>query len=421
MSNQKYWLSIIFPISAISSGFSVIIPLYILELHGNVIDVSLAATAYSLAVIPSSLFWGELTQRLKKIRMFISISVISIIPIVLLLYTLHSILIAISLYAVYAFVITASSPAINVLIMNKRKKTILRSYYGVYGLLSIVGNIIGYFPGVLLFTNVISRYLLILFSFNVISIIFVFLFLDKDKKGIKEKEEEHIHKLFPILNSISKFPQIFTGHKLIIELAKIRKRKRTLRIFTLFAAIFLFNFSLYLFNTSYIPFLYSFKISYSDIFVINMLNAIGQVFIYTFFMTGKARDKLRNYYRISVFIRSISYFIVIISPLVIFDILYLNLLSYFIAGIAYALWNISASVIIYVNIAGKMEAHYIGIWSAILGVAGVTGSLMSGFLSFYSGYILTFIVSAAFVLSSVIVFNTAYKDKEKIKDFGNKV
>jgi MFS family permease len=421
MENNKYWLSVIFPIAAISSGFSVIIPLYILELHGNVVDVSLATTAYALAVIPASLFWGELTQRLKKIKLFIMLSVIGVIPLILLLYFLHSITLAIIIYAVYAFILTASSPAINILIMNRRKKTVLRSYYGVYGLMSIIGNIIGYLPGILLFNDVIARYLLILFAFNTVSIVFAILFIKEEKTRIDKEKIDTVHKLFPILNSISKFPQILTGHNLIIELANIRKRKKTVRIMTIFAAIALVNFGMYLFNTSYIPFLYSYKISYSDIFIINMLNGFGQVIIYLVFMLGKAKRSLRQYYRLATVVRSSGYLIAILSIVSITAILYLNLFSYFVAGLGYALWNISASVIIYVNIAGKMEAHYVGLWSAIIGISGVLGALSSGFLSFYIGYIFTFILSIVFTLSSILVFNRAYSSKDKIRDFGNKI
>jgi MFS family permease len=421
MEKDKYWLSVIFPIAAISSGFSVIIPLYILELHGNVIDVSLATTAYALAVIPASLFWGELTQRLKKIKLFIMLSVTGVIPLIFLLYILHSVLLAIIIYAVYAFILTASSPAINILIMNKRKNTVLRSYYGVYGLMSIIGNIIGYLPGVLLFSDVIAKYLLILFAFNTVSIIFAILFIKEEKNHIKNKKSDTIHSLFPVLNSMSKFPQILAGHNLIVELANIRKRKKTVRIMTIFAAIALVNFGMYLFNTSYIPFLYSYKISYSDIFIINLLNGFGQVIIYLIFMLGRAKNTLRHYYRLSTIVRSSGYLIAILSVISLTALLYLNLFSYFVAGIGYALWNISASVIIYVNISGKMEAHYVGLWSAIIGISGVLGAISSGFMSFYAGYMYTFILSIIFTLSSVLVFNTAYNSRDKIKDFGNRI
>ena len=421
MEKDKYWLSVIFPIAAISSGFSVIIPLYILELHGNVVDVSLATTAYSLAVIPASLFWGELTQRLRKIKLFIMLSVLGVIPLIVLLYLLHSILLAMIIYAAYAFILTASSPAINMLIMNKRKKTILRSYYGVYGLMSIIGNIMGYLPGVLLFSDVIARYLFILFAFNIVSLIFTILFITEERHRIKEEGERPLHGLFPVLNALSKFPQILTGRHLIIKIAGIRKRRKTVRIMTLFAAIALVNFGIYLFNTSYIPFLYSYKISYSNIFLINMLNGFGQVIVYLIFMLGRAKNTLRKYYKLSTIVRSTGYFIAIISLLSLTAVLYLNLFSYFIAGLGYALWNISASVIIYVNIAGKMEAHYVGLWSAIIGLSGVFGAISSGFLSFYLGYVFTFILSIMFTLSSILIFNKAYIDGHKIKDFGNKV
>ncbi len=421
MKNDNYWLSIILSTAAISSGFSVLIPLYILDLHGNVIDVSLATTAYALAVIPASLLWGELTQRLNKVKIFIMISVLSIFPIIFLLYFLHSILLAIIMYGVYAFVLTASSPAINILILNRRKKTILRSYYGVYGILSITGNILGYIPGILLFSSVISKYLLILFGFNIASIILTIAFVKETKGKAELQKRRNMHRLFPILNSISKFPQLLAGQHLIMRVAEIRKRKTTRRIFTLFAAISFVNFGMYLFNTSYIPFLDSYKLSFSNIFLINMFNTLAQLLIYFLFMTGKAKGTLRHYYRISTIVRSAGYVIAIISVLFIAGILYLNLFSYFIAGAGYALWNISASIMIYVNIAGKMEAHYIGLWSAIIGFSGVIGAVLSGFMSFYFGYIFTFFISILFTLSSVLIFNHAYRDGEKIKDLGNKI
>ena len=152
-----------------------------------------------------------------------------------------------------------------------------------------------------------------------------------------------------------------------------------------------------------------------------MLNGFGQVVVYMIFMLGKAKNTLRRYYRLSTVVRSTSYLIAIISILLLTAVFYLNLFSYFVAGLGYALWNISASVIIYVNIAGKMEAHYIGLWSAIIGLSGVLGAVSSGFLSFYLGYIFTFILSIVFTLSSIFVFNKAYVDGNKIKDFGNKI
>jgi MFS family permease len=421
MAEEKYWLSVIFPIAAVSSGFSIIIPLYILSLHGNVIDVGLATTAYSLVVIPASLFWGELTQRIRKIKPFIAFSVIGVIPVIILLYLIHSVTLAIMMYAAYAFVLTASSPAINMLIMGRRKKTVLRSYYGVYSLLNIVGNTIGYIPGILLFSDVIARYLIILFGFNTISIFLMFFLIPKDRVKVDRSGEKHLIKLFPLLNSISRFPQILTGHNLIMNIAKIRKRRKARRLFTIFAAISLVNFAMYLFNTSYIPFLYSFRLSYSDIFIINIFNGVGQAIIYLFFMTGKASATLRGYYRFSTFVRSGGYLLAILSSVMLADIFYVNMFSYFVAGLAYALWNISASVIIYVNILGRFEARYIGLWSAIIGLSGVLGSLLSGFTSFYLGYIPTFAVSIVFTLSSILVFNLAYRDGEKIVDFGNRV
>ncbi len=420
MDKNNYWLSVIFPIAAISSGFSVLIPIYILSLNGNVIDVSIATTVYAFAVIPASLLWGELTQRLKRIKIFIVISIIGIFPIVILLYLIRSILLADIMYAAYAMVLTASSPAINMLVLDRRKKVVLRSYFGVYSLLTIIGNIIGYIPGILLDSDIVARYLLIIIAFNTAGLIFTMLFVRERKPKI-ERERKRVNEFFPLFNVISKFPQVLTGHHLILRLSSIRKRTDVKRIFVLFLAIAIMNFGIYFFNTSYIPFLYSYHVTFSMIFLVSMANAVGQVFVYVAFMRGRTKRTLRSYYRIAMLVRSGGYVVAIVSIMALSFLLFMNLVSYFIAGIGYALWNISASVIIYSNIAGRKEAHYIGIWSAILGASGVLGALFSGFTSFYAGYMYTFAISIFFTLLSLLVFRGAYSNADIIKDYGNRI
>lgn len=80
------WLYTILPISAVSSGFSVLIPLYILYLGGNVLDVGIAVTLFNIFEVPASLFWGNITDRLHKNKTLILLSILGIMPIFALLY-----------------------------------------------------------------------------------------------------------------------------------------------------------------------------------------------------------------------------------------------------------------------------------------------------------------------------------------------
>ena len=70
-SNQK-WLWIFVPINAAIGGFSTLLPLYIIEIGGTVIDVGNIVSAYSLTLIPSSILWGIAVDRKEERRPFVT-------------------------------------------------------------------------------------------------------------------------------------------------------------------------------------------------------------------------------------------------------------------------------------------------------------------------------------------------------------
>ena len=45
------------------AGFSTMVPLYILKSGGNVLEASSLSALMNLVIIPSSLFWGSITDR----------------------------------------------------------------------------------------------------------------------------------------------------------------------------------------------------------------------------------------------------------------------------------------------------------------------------------------------------------------------
>ena len=70
-SDQK-WLWIFVPINAAIGGFSTLLPLYIIHIGGTVIDVGNIVSAYSLALIPSSILWGIAVDRKEKRKPFVT-------------------------------------------------------------------------------------------------------------------------------------------------------------------------------------------------------------------------------------------------------------------------------------------------------------------------------------------------------------
>lgn len=405
------WMYTVVPYAAIGSGLSVIIPLYILSLNGTVFDVGVAITAYYLVSIPSSLIWGRLTDRLARHKMFILLSFLGTLPVIFILYLLGHIAFLQFDYGLYALVATAASPAINILVMGTKRNPSLPKYFSRYSTLSILGGMLAFAAGLFVSYDTIIYYIDFLLLLNVIALAMAYFWvIEMPKKTLTRDEIRTAHSAFPILNMLSTLPHLMTGMPLITKIHKSLRKKRTRRIYTLLSAIALFNLGSMMFNTSYIPYLRVHGLTYGSVFLINVLNSMGQFLIYAivlFFVT-QAVD-LRRYYRLATITRSASYLIAIVPLFVLAGIFFeLNIVLYFIAGLAYAYWNISSSVMVYDHVRGRHKGYYIGVWTSIIGFSAVVGSFASGAISAGLGYVYTFALAIALTVASVLVLRKCY-------------
>ncbi len=406
MKTSSVWMYSILPIAAVSGGLGVLLPLYILSLGGSVYDVGIATALYALISIPASIFWGDLTDRLNRIKLFVLISVIGLFPVLLILYFLTQVAAVESVYGLYAFIATASAPALNIMVMSSRMRKSLPKYFSRYSTMLIIGDALGMVPGLFIDGSFAKDYLLLLLVVNVISLVLAFRLISADKTNIEPKHKKTVKKSFGVLNMLSVTPYVLTGHFLIDRIRKGLKRKVIRHIYLLLASISLFNLALYLFNTSYIPFLYAHSLTYSQIFIVNMGNAIAQLIVYVVVLSLLSNINLERYYKVSTLLRSaapaLAFLPLAVMPGFVFG---WNILAYFVAGIAYAIWNITSSVMLYEKIRRQGPGHYVGVWAAVLGFSGVLGAFLSGLLSAMSGYVTTFLFSILALGAAFFVFS----------------
>ena len=402
--------------SAIGSGLSIIIPLYILALHGSVLNVGLALAAYNLVSIPSSLLWGKLTDSFggRKSRLFILSSILGVFPILLILGILSNPHEVEAMYGLYALIATAASPSINILVMGTKRDPSLPKFFSRYSMYIIVGSILAEVPGLLVSQSYILYYLYFLLVVNAFGMAFAWITIkDTKKEAVKPEQIKSVSAMFPILNMLSTIPNLLTGHALVERLHKVFDGEHR-NVLILLVAIALFNGAMNLFNTSYIPYLKAFHLSYSFIFAVSIVNSIGQLAVYISVAYILSRNvDLHRYYGISVWLRGISYMVVLLPLIATFiAFLYVNILGYALAGIAYAMWNIAASVMLYDHVRGKDAGYYIGIWVAVLGLSAVLGSLFSGILSSMLSYTYTFTIAAMVTFASAAFFSRYHRSAE---------
>jgi len=112
------WLWIFVPINAAIGGYSTLLPLYIISLGGSVIDVGNVASAYSLALIPSSILWGIAVDRKGKRKRFVIYSYLGITVLLVAGFFVAEIGPILLLYVCYAIVSTAAGPAVSLLLIE---------------------------------------------------------------------------------------------------------------------------------------------------------------------------------------------------------------------------------------------------------------------------------------------------------------
>lgn len=403
MDHQHSWRYTFIPLFAISSGMSIFIPLYILSLGGTVFDVGIAVALYYLVSIPASLYFGTLTDRAGKAKPFIMLSLIMTFPILLAFLLPETIQTVWLQYAMYAIVATSAVPAINILVIGRKRKKMPR-YFSKYGIFSLVGSIIAFIIGLSISKGSLSLYIEFLLMFDILAIALCF-FLIRDQPRKVEKERMRIaRQTYSLLRSL--------GHKMVpnIEYSLMEQAheantgKKAKSIHQLLVAIVLFNIGYYVFFASYIPFQISFHLSYQDVFVIQIANALSQITVFFFILRMMRKPDLHKYYLGSTILRNVAYLSMIASIVLPVTIFYAaNIIAYVIAGCAIALWNLSSTVLLYGKIRGSKEGHYLGVWTGLIACSAILGSFLSGILSNYS-YVLTFTISIAFTMASGMVF-----------------
>ena len=411
------WMYTFLPIYAVSSGIGVILPIYILFLGGNVFQVGVAIALFNLVAIPSSVLWGELTDKLEKTKLFILVSVAGVIPILLIMYMLAYVPVVQVMYGFYAFIGTAASPAINILLMRNRRRGSMPKYFSRYSVLAIIGGLAGMIPGAFMADGYIRDYLLVLLGVNLLALVLAILLVSEDiKKEEKGAVKKDVRRSFAVLNMLSKTTYILTGSSLINRIHYGLKDKKIKDIYLLLAATVFFNLGLYMFNSSYIPFLNKNSVGYGGIFTINIANSLGQLLIYGAVLSLIRKIDLGRYYKVSTLIRGASYAVAFVPFL--FTTTYfftVNAIAYTAAGAAYALWNVTSSVLFYTLIKNMKKGHYIGIWIAMLGAAAVAGAFLSGLISSLFGYTSTFSLSIVAILASFLIFIYAEKYHDGLK------
>lgn len=404
------WMYAVLPFNIALGPVSTFVQLYILELHGTVIDVSLAVTLYNLIAIPSVMLWGFFTDRFPRRRLMITASFISTaLTLLMFLFTDSSYSVSI-LYALLSLVSSASATPLNLLIMETEKKDRWATAFARFSMITSAGQTLGLLLGAVWSFLLPIKYITIPLSILSLTSACLAFSLIKEPTITFER-----HMLVMYKHSFSErlkaVPYLFIK---IPRLTDFRRIFRTLKYEItrstplLYLSIFLFYLSSGLFNTSFVPSMQVKGFSNLAVFFITMIAMIAQTFSFKHAGRYVAKISPLKAAVFSLILRSTCYSLI---GLVVYTTSSLPLLAFVLllyplaAGPAYAIYYTASNIIVFHVLGEHNQGSSLGVYSALVGFAMVSGSLISGFMSFQLGFHITFITAAVCLIFSAMLIH----------------
>lgn len=408
--------------NAATGAFTLSLQLLILGAHGTVIQWALASTIYNGALIVSSIAWGYLADRYPLRRRFLLINYLGFAGIYVALVFLTSFTELTILYTAVGILTPAGVSASNLLILEQFSETERPTAYASFQEISILGTIIGGLVGFFWLEahEILRPILYLLAAFSLASAVIVWV-------GVRDSARLHPpgepHPLSSgILSRLRHAVAFRATMPFFIPLPQfqhgmVRRAWRRLReearqeLPLIFASMFLFSLTANLFNTSYTFYLAAVGISFAGIFLVNVSNSVAQAIVFPFSSSLSTRGGADRLVRASSLLRAIGYLIVVAFT---FDAVFggslafgANVVIYAILGAAIALYATASSLVVFRTLHERDAGSMLGLNSALGGAAAIGGAFLSGILSFYGSYRLTFLVSAVGLLVSLPMWAAA--------------
>ncbi len=417
-SEKNSWVWSVLPINAGTQAFSTMSPLYILHLGGSVLDVGLIATLYNFILIPASIFWGSMTDRLARRRLFFVIASTGTMVVFLVMFLVPNIAAFAALYGLLALVVGANSTASNLLVMETSEK---KNWIAAYGRLSLFANIgatLGLAVGFLWSATLPFDALLLFASGSTAFSVVLSFFLVPEPELTLESSQLAFHPLGYVSRvyhgMASAVQQLVLAPpspgEVLRALRATRGGAMTGRAL-LFISTFFFTVASALLNTAFTPFLSEFGVTDSQVFALSLVNVTTQTLAYRGvggLIQRFGGVKAGSY---SIIVRATFYILMAFTALAFrgFGLFVVGTLLFIVIGISYTIWNASTSVMLFSSMGQDRQGKVLGGYAALSNLGTVVGAFLTGYISYYDGYATTFAIAAAVLLVSFFVLEASLR------------
>jgi len=395
------------------------VQLYILELHGSVLDIGFAATLFAAAGIPAAIFWGFITDRIQTRKALVVSSYVVVAATIFsfpLFRTIYGVALA---YAAFSFLSSAYATPLNLLIMETQPKTSWASAFARFSMISTVGTMVGLLLSVG-WADFLPFQLLVL-PLGALSLISAALSVQMIKEPVSVFERSMIvlvrHSFYQLFLAL---PLLFLKIPRVMDFRRIFRGVRfglTREPALIYLSIGAFYFASGLFNTSLVPSLYAAKLSKSEVFAVSLVATAVQAISFNHLGKRIRETGVRRTAVQGLLVRALTYAAFGVAVLYFAGLQYLGLalILYPIgAGLAYAYYYGASNVMVFNTLGRSNQGSSLGVYSAVVGMATTVGSFVSGLISFFVGYYATFMAAALWLGLAASLTSTIGEEVEGV-------
>jgi MFS family permease len=405
------WMYLVVPFNASTGPLSTLVTLQILALGGNAITVSYVISLGNAVLIPASIIWGFLADRMnRKKQILMSFGGVSV-PLILMPLADNVQTLALN-YSLALFMSTASTTPFNLLIMESTEKKHWGSLFSRFSFLSSIGMLSGL---------IASTFLVLFLKIYEIEEVLGFTVLITLILGIKLMPEPVItferlaiiHHKESFMIRLKHLPLFFlhlpNPHHFKMFSFKRLSMKPINYIPLLYLGLIIFYVSSGIFNTVYPAGLYVKGLDKSEVLAVITVGMIFQIIGFRIAENMlENRDEKKIAY-LSLILRGGSYIsmgVIALLPLVLPSLFFsLNLLFYpLAAGIAFANFYSSSTTLIFKIVGERSQGRGLGVYSTVVGISLFVGSLLSGYITHYLSYGIDFIIAGLLLLADSLLF-----------------
>lgn len=417
---EERWFYSYVPNGISGGATSPLIPVFVTEgLCGNVAQVGMISSASSITSVPSSILWGNLSDRLKLRKVFILIGFAGM-SISLFLMALS---LTIEQYFFFnilmGFLATASAPVGVVLVVESAKGGRVAEKLGIFSKIGGWGWVFGLVLGAVWLHFVLLhvpppdslRSLFIVASLlSLLSLLLAFKWIREPefkRKSVEELVKVHLTHLR--VNERGSFLPLRLHYIKVSHITK-KKRKPFGKNLVLYFVTTFFIFSGFITFYAVFPvfLLKEGNMSVIEVFLIYLASSLTSALTYS--PAGRWVDRFgnRELQFAAIGARVFLFPAFALIPIVTnshFFLLLSFLLMHIILGFCWGIISIAGNATVYEFSHAETRGFALGVYSAVIGVGSIIGALFAGLIASYFGFLVTFLFSGLLISIGLLVFS----------------